>query len=228
MGDEAFAELYVRSLNASPRSGNGLMGAQATRADAVQHRPVRERARLGRVGHPGVGEATRRGRAGGVITHPEMTRSFLTIPGAASRVIQAGPPSPDEAPGADVFVLDMGEPLLIVELAERLVRLHGHTPLIAERGRDITERGGAGVMPIVFTGVRPGEKIHEELAHASEELRPTPARGCRPGPPGGGPRPGVRLMIEELRGHPPRHQPRAGAGRRPPPVPDRGRTRTKR
>ncbi|HWH55415.1 MAG TPA: nucleoside-diphosphate sugar epimerase/dehydratase [Gaiellaceae bacterium] len=78
------------------------------------------------------------------VTHPEMTRFFMTIPEAASLVIQAG------AIGGEghVFVLDMGEPVKIVELAEQMIRLSG--------------KDGAEV-PIEFVGTRPGEKLHEEL-----------------------------------------------------------------
>jgi FlaA1/EpsC-like NDP-sugar epimerase len=78
------------------------------------------------------------------VTHPEMTRFFMTIPEAASLVIQSG------AIGGEghVFVLDMGEPVKIVELAEQMIRLSGKDP--AEIGID-------------FVGARPGEKLHEEL-----------------------------------------------------------------
>jgi FlaA1/EpsC-like NDP-sugar epimerase len=78
------------------------------------------------------------------VTHPEMTRFFMTIPEAASLVIQAG-----AIGGAgDVFVLDMGEPVKIVDLAEQMIRLSGKDP----------EKIG-----IEYIGSRPGEKLHEEL-----------------------------------------------------------------
>jgi FlaA1/EpsC-like NDP-sugar epimerase len=79
------------------------------------------------------------------VTHPEMTRYFMTIPEAASLVIQAG------AIGGrgDVFVLDMGDPVLILDLAKQMVRLSGKEP-----DRDIA---------IAIVGTRPGEKLHEEL-----------------------------------------------------------------
>jgi FlaA1/EpsC-like NDP-sugar epimerase len=84
------------------------------------------------------------------ITHPDMKRYFMTIPEAAQLVIQAGA----MGNGGEVFVLDMGEPVRIVELAENLIRLSGLVP-----GKDI---------PIVFTGVRAGEKLFEELLSTEE------------------------------------------------------------
>ena len=92
-------------------------------------------------------------RAGGpvTVTHPDITRYFMTIPEAAQLVIQAG----SLGEGGDVFVLDMGEPVRIAELAEKMVRLSGltlRTPATPD-----------GDIDIQYTGLRPGEKLFEEL-----------------------------------------------------------------
>lgn len=92
-------------------------------------------------------------RKGGpvTVTHPEVSRYFMTIPEAAQLVIQAGA----MAQGGEVFLLDMGEPIKIVDLAKRLIELSGL------RVRD--ERHPDGDIEIIFTGLRSGEKLHEEL-----------------------------------------------------------------
>jgi FlaA1/EpsC-like NDP-sugar epimerase len=90
------------------------------------------------------------------VTHPEVTRYFMTIPEAVQLVLQAA--SLPEA-ARHIAMLDMGEPVRIVDLAENLIRLSGLEPY-----RDV---------PIVFTGLRPGEKLHEELMSSREETVPT-------------------------------------------------------
>jgi FlaA1/EpsC-like NDP-sugar epimerase len=92
-------------------------------------------------------------RDGGPITltHPEVTRYFMTIPEAAQLVIQAGA----MAEGGDVFVLDMGEPVKIADLARRMVELSGLTVKDTENPD--------GDIEIEVTGLRPGEKLYEEL-----------------------------------------------------------------
>ncbi|WP_426416885.1 polysaccharide biosynthesis protein [Aestuariirhabdus sp. LZHN29] len=85
------------------------------------------------------------------VTHPSITRYFMTIPEAAQLVIQAG----SLGSGGDVFVLDMGEPIKIVDLAEKMVHLAGLSV------RD--EKDPDGDIAIEFTGLRPGEKLYEEL-----------------------------------------------------------------
>lgn len=92
-------------------------------------------------------------RAGGpvTVTHPKITRYFMTIPEAAQLVIQAG----SMGQGGDVFVLDMGQPVKIAELAEKLIHLSG----LSVR----SEKCPHGDIAIEFTGLRPGEKLYEEL-----------------------------------------------------------------
>lgn len=85
------------------------------------------------------------------VTHPNVTRYFMTLTEAAQLVVQAGA----MATGGEVFVLDMGEPVRIVDLARRLIRLHGL------RVQDAQDLGGD--IRIEFTGLRPGEKLYEEL-----------------------------------------------------------------
>ncbi|KPG92503.1 hypothetical protein AEQ67_26840 [Pseudomonas sp. RIT-PI-q] len=85
------------------------------------------------------------------VTHPKITRYFMTIPEAAQLVIQAG----SMGQGGDVFVLDMGEPVKIVELAEKMIHLSG----LSVR----SEKNKQGDISIEFTGLRPGEKLYEEL-----------------------------------------------------------------
>ncbi|RJX77751.1 nucleoside-diphosphate sugar epimerase/dehydratase [Pseudomonas sp. LS-2] len=85
------------------------------------------------------------------VTHPKITRYFMTIPEAAQLVIQAG----SMGQGGDVFVLDMGEPVRIIELAEKMVHLSG----LSIR----SDKNPHGDISIEFTGLRPGEKLYEEL-----------------------------------------------------------------
>ncbi|MDO7926536.1 nucleoside-diphosphate sugar epimerase/dehydratase [Pseudomonas sp. KFB-139] len=85
------------------------------------------------------------------VTHPKITRYFMTIPEAAQLVIQAG----SMGQGGDVFVLDMGEPVRITELAEKMIHLSG----LSIR----SEKNPQGDISIEFTGLRPGEKLYEEL-----------------------------------------------------------------
>lgn len=84
------------------------------------------------------------------VTHPEVTRYFMTITEAAQLVIQAGA----MGTGGDVFLLDMGEPVKIVDLAKQMIRLSGFKPV---------DEKGLGDIKIEFTGLRPGEKLYEEL-----------------------------------------------------------------
>jgi FlaA1/EpsC-like NDP-sugar epimerase len=89
------------------------------------------------------------------VTHPEITRYFMTIPEAVQLVLEAG----CMGKGGEIFVFDMGSPVKIIDLANKMVQLAGLTP-----GKDID---------IVFTGLRPGEKLYEELLNEKETTIPT-------------------------------------------------------
>jgi len=104
------------------------------------------------------------------VTHPEVTRYFMSIPEAAQLILQAGA----MGRGGETFILDMGKPVKIVDLARDLIRLHGLEP-----DRDI---------PIEYIGLRPGEKLYEELITKGEGIVPTDhekimvLRGCAADP----------------------------------------------
>ena len=89
------------------------------------------------------------------VTHPDMKRYFMLIPEAVSLVIQAGA----LGHGGELFVLNMGEPVVIKEMAELLIRLCGYEPY-----KDID---------IIYTGIRPGEKLEEELFYDENAVRGT-------------------------------------------------------
>lgn len=150
-GTKRMAELVLQALAQEPRPV--LYGTQNRR---VTNRTRYTMVRFGNVlGSSGsvIPLFKQQIRQGGpvTVTHPEITRYFMTIPEAAQLVIQAG----SMGQGGDVFVLDMGEPVKITELAEKMVQLSG----LSVRGADNSD----GDIEIRYTGLRPGEKLYEEL-----------------------------------------------------------------
>jgi FlaA1/EpsC-like NDP-sugar epimerase len=165
------AELYVQSLNGeepearsqkpgdASSSGSWLLapGSCSTRFVAVRFGNV-----LGSSGSV-VPIFRKQIEAGGpvTVTHPEMRRYFMTIPEASQLVMQAGA----IGQGGEIFVLDMGEPIRILDLATEMIRRAG-----LKIDDDIQ---------IQFSGIRPGEKLYEELACDNEQTRPTSHRKIR-------------------------------------------------
>ena len=144
---------------------NSIMGASKRVAEAIVRSAARESGRafvtvrfgnvLGSRGSV-VNTFKQQIEQGGpvTVTHLEMTRFFMTIPEAVHLVLQAS----GRGKGGELFVLDMGEPVRIVDLARDMIKLSGP---------------GADDIPVIFTGVRPGEKMHEALFDPGMQTRPT-------------------------------------------------------
>ncbi len=150
------AEMYAQALDVAARRGSGQMRCVTVRFGNV----------LGSTGS--VVPLFRRQLAQGgplTVTHPEMQRYFMTVREAVGLVLQASVVGSGEAaiPDGGIFVLDMGEPVKIVDLARQMIRLAGLRPEV-----DVAIR---------FTGLRPGEKLFEELFHGAERPEPTGHEG---------------------------------------------------
>lgn len=114
------------------------------------------------------------------LTHKDIVRYFMTIPEAVQLVLQAG----SYAQGGEIFVLDMGDPVRIYDLAENLIRLSGYEP--------------HNEIQIRITGLRPGEKLYEELLMAEEGLESTPNELIFVGRPNGFDKEGLKKTLEQL------------------------------
>ena len=160
------AEIYLQSLT--------------TRSDATKFMGVRFGNVLGSSGSVVPTFAKQIAAEGPVtVTHPEVSRFFMTIPEAATLVLEAS----TLGKGGDIFMLDMGKPIKIADLAAQMILLSGFKP---------------GDIDIIFTGLRPGEKLEEVLSYSSEHVTPTEhpqiTRLASPGRPYNE----VRPLMDEL------------------------------
>jgi len=162
------AELYIQSLNGLDGCTFSLVRFGNVLGSACSVLPI----------------WTRQLSEGGpiTVTHEEMTRYFMTIPEAASLVIQTSTLGGGRATGGiagGIFELDMGDAVKIRDLAERFIRLHGFEPQFENEATDLDSARPTNrtFVRVRFTGIRPGEKLHEELAYQAEDLRPTSVPG---------------------------------------------------
>src|ERR1700761_8385856 len=144
------AEIYIQSLKNSPM--NNRPGMPSTRFITTRFGNV-----LGSNGSVIPRFRCQIQKGGPItVTHPEITRYFMTIPEAVQLVLEAG----TMGTGGEIFIFDMGEPVKITDLALKMIKLAGLQP-----EKDIK---------IMFTGLRPGEKIYEELLNVGDRTMPTP------------------------------------------------------
>ena len=192
-------------MGASKRLAELMVQGVAAGHPATQYVSVRFGNVLGSSGSVVPLFAAQIARGGPVtVTHPEIVRYFMTIPEAAQLVLQAGL----MGSSGQIFVLEMGEPVKIVELARMLIRLSGKTE---------------EEIPITYTGLRPGEKLFEELLADDETTEPTPHPKLRVAKTNGGlpdvagvsrwieqagPAPEAHAVREWLRGQVPEYSPR--------------------
>ncbi|AMO25231.1 capsule biosynthesis protein CapD [Ramlibacter tataouinensis] len=177
-------------MGASKRLAEMMVQALAARYPDTRYVSVRFGNVLGSSGSVVPRFTTQIARGGPVtVTHPEIVRYFMTIPEAAQLVLQAGL----MGRSGQIFVMDMGEPMKILELARMLIRLSGKTE------QDI---------PITFTGLRPGEKLYEELLADDETTEPTPHPKLRVAKTAAEPRDeeAVLRWIEDVGPEPPGEQ----------------------
>jgi FlaA1/EpsC-like NDP-sugar epimerase len=195
-------------MGASKRLAELMVQGVATAYPATQYVSVRFGNVLGSSGSVVPLFTAQIARGGPVtVTHPDIVRYFMTIPEAAQLVLQAGL----MGRSGQIFVLDMGEPMKIVELARLLIRLSGKTEQ---------------EIPISYTGLRPGEKLFEELLADDETTEPTPHPKLRVAktPPATlqidavrewidevGPAPAAEQLRQWLRAQVPEYAPRSGA-----------------
>ncbi|MDE2606829.1 MAG: polysaccharide biosynthesis protein [Burkholderiales bacterium] len=197
-------------MGASKRLAELLVQALAAREPRTQFVAVRFGNVLGSSGSVVPLFTQQIGHGGPVtVTHPDIVRYFMTIPEAAQLVLQAGL----MGRSGQIFVLDMGEPVKIVELARMLIRLSGKTE---------------EEVPITYTGLRPGEKLYEELLADDETTEPTPHAKLRIAKTAGplpdveavvrwiaeaGAQPAPAVLRQWLRERVPEYQPREDAVR---------------